>query len=917
MKKSCNIYLLFTIIFIIFITLGLLPSEIKTGYPLGFGLFTDAYKQHLVFMRDYVMNVKAFFGGTPLNIYRFDIGLGSDFFLSYGYYSLFDPLTLIAYLIPIKHIEFSYYLIAILRLYLSGVFLMLLAQELGIHKKQALLAAGLFYCFNITALYSTFRHPFFTNGPMILPLVILGAEKVIRARKPYLLIIASFLGLITQFYFYIYTTFGFVLYVFLRLFPKIKEESWKSFLKSFISICLVYALGAFLGGFSLVPQLLGAVLGGRISSKGFEFYNAYDLLNYLLSFFVPIVGSRYSSTIGNFYVFFIVLLYIFNYKKSLMKTYFLILASLLFIPFFGYAINMFSYINNRWTYLLILPASLMLGKILEGEEELKEEAIIKASRIFLLLLSLLTVLAVATFAEKSGNFLIIMILIVFIVLEIPAVRIILGSKIKTGIIKYFNPKVIYRFTFISSFLLLLGFGFACTFVLTVSEGLNGAYSEKSAFDVISEDDSFYRVDQNVYALNTDFLGNDNLVYGFPAPYSYNTMNNGYINDMIEFFNVVNHNNTVGYNGFNERTALNSINHVKYLLVRESEKISVPYGFSLLSEIKLEKFDEDRFNNYTGTGYIEYSGNEKVYETAYIYQNDNFLNFGFVYHEYARREDLEDISYLGRENVLLEAAILENDCNLPLYEPKVIEPLTPRELKPENIILEPGKIICGKGGGKISFSVDVEEAELYVEILGLKTSRPNQYYSVRYETDATSHEERYYAYGTNFYYPNFDHLLNMGYYENESLEVRIVFEEGEYAYDAINYYLNPVGDIEEKVGKLKSETLEDLEFGPAGFSGKITLDSPGLLFISLPYSSGFSAYVDGIPTKIEKVNIGYMGVLLDAGSHDIKFVYKTPGMKFGLMLSLFSLGIIAAIPIVKTLKRKKEVKVYDAMVQKLL
>ena len=95
------------------------------------------------------------------------------------------------------------------------------------------------------------------------------------------------------------------------------------------------------------------------------------------------------------------------------------------------------------------------------------------------------------------------------------------------------------------------------------------------------------------------------------------MNNGYVNDVIKFFNVSNHNNTIGYNGFDERSALNAINHVKYMLVRESEKQPVPYGFELYATTELQKFDESRFNNYTQTGYLEYNGQEKVYESPYF------------------------------------------------------------------------------------------------------------------------------------------------------------------------------------------------------------------------------------------------------------------------------------------------------------
>lgn len=904
MEKRKNVYSIFTIIFLIFVLVGLIPTEIKTGYPLGFGLFTDGIKQHLIFMRDYVINIKNFFNGNPLRIYRFDIGLGSDFFMSFGYYSLFDPLTIIAYLIPIKYIEFSYYLIAVTRIYLAGIFIIWLAKEYGIQKKYSLLTVALFYCFNVTVLYSAFRHPFFTNGPMLFPLVILGAERIIRGKGPFLLILASFLGLITQFYFYIYTSFGFLLFVIIRLIPKIKKESFLSYSKSIANLGLIYSLGAFLGGFVLVPQFLATVLSGRASSKGFVFYNAYDLLTYLSSFFIPVIGSRYSPTIGNFVVFYVVLIFIFNQKKSWEKPYFLILSVLLFISFFGYLINVCSYINNRWTYLMLLPAALMLGKVVDNQEGVTDVSVKKANKAFLVLVSLVVVLAILALLESVGKTIFIVGLLVLLPLEYLLIRKILKTNFKAGLKKYLNSKLLLKYTLIVSFLMILGISFASGFFVTVSEGLSG-YSDKEAFTAIYNDQGFYRVDQNKYFLDSDFLSNDNLVYGFPAPYAYNTMNNGYINDTIEFFNVVNHNNSVGYNGFNERSALNSINHVKYLIVRESEKISIPYGFKLYDTIQLEKFAENRYNRITNTGAIEYDGKEKVYETAYIFRNENFIDFGFVYHQYIKENSLEQFSSLSKENILLEAAILAEDCELPRYEAEDLKPMKPQKFELENIILEEGKIISGDEG-TISFTVNnLEEAELYVEILGLKASDSLRGFTVRYETDLTYHEERGYKYGTNFYIDNQDHLLRIGYFEKGNLEVRIIFEAGEYEYEEINYYLNPVASFEEKINNLNSETLQNLQFKSNGFSGSITLNTPGLLFISLPYSEGFTAYVNGVKTGIKRVNIGYMGIMLEAGTHDIMFVYETPGMKYGIILSLLAMGAVASIGVFRTIKKHKK------------
>ena len=107
-----------------------------------------------------------------------------------------------------------------------------------------------------------------------------------------------------------------------------------------------------------------------------------------------------------------------------------------------------------------------------------------------------------------------------------------------------------------------------------------------------------------------------------------------------------------------------------------------------------------------------------------------------------------------------------------------------------------------------------------------------------------------------------------------LKIRISFEEGFYDYQNLSYYLNPQDEIIEKIAQLNQETLEDLEFKTNGFSGKIELEKDGFLCISLPYSQGFTAFVDGEETKIHQANIGYMGIFLSKGQHEIEFVYET-------------------------------------------
>lgn len=78
----------------------------------------------------------------------------------------------------------------------------------------------------------------------------------------------------------------------------------------------------------------------------------------------------------------------------------------------------------------------------------------------------------------------------------------------------------------------------------------------------------------------------------------------------------------------------------------------------------------------------------------------------------------------------------------------------------------------------------------------------------------------------------------------------------------------------------------------GFESKITLDKPGLVFFSVPYSDGWSAEVNGKEADVEKVSYGFMAVKADAGESTIVFRYKTPGLDAGIIITITGIILLA-------------------------
>ena len=71
----------------------------------------------------------------------------------------------------------------------------------------------------------------------------------------------------------------------------------------------------------------------------------------------------------------------------------------------------------------------------------------------------------------------------------------------------------------------------------------------------------------------------------------------------------------------------------------------------------------------------------------------------------------------------------------------------------------------------------------------------------------------------------------------------------------------------------------------GFECKILLNQANLVFFSVPYDEGFTAYVNGVETEIEKVNYGLCAVYVPAGDNEIVFDYHTPYLNTGILLTV--------------------------------
>lgn len=140
---------------------------------------------------------------------------------------------------------------------------------------------------------------------------------------------------------------------------------------------------------------------------------------------------------------------------------------------------------------------------------------------------------------------------------------------------------------------------------------------------------------------------------------------------------------------------------------------------------------------------------------------------------------------------------------------------------------------------------------------------------------------------------FDQLSNIK--KDITLLNAIVIEDEELAqfgalaaYDTTTIPVNYTLDMLAADAKTRGQTnLKISHFSQQNIKGEIETAKEQALFFSMPFDQGWSVTIDGQPSKLSMVNIGFTALLVPAGKHTIELSYTVPYLYKGLLLSLIS------------------------------
>lgn len=835
----------------------------------------DGAYQHYPALSYYSNLLKNLLSGKGLPMVDFSIGLGFDVLTSLNYYVIGDPLTLLSDLVRSNQMEFFYSFLILFRMYLAGTSFLIFC----VHKKKtsyASLLGALIYVFSSYALFAGLKHPFFLNPMIYLPLLLLAVDRLLEKKKGLMLSAMVALCAMSNFYFLYILTILTVIYAIVRFFELSKNkrildssltlrDSMRSLVRTFLHGAGCYLLGIGIASALLLPTIYAFLHNGRLATGG----EAQSLLHFSYSYYrhLPQILFTFGTGSGNWTLIGIGVLAalctipaIFESKKWNAQKTFLLLCFIGFcVPFAGKLMNGMSTVSNRWCFALTFLLSYFIA------DHYETLFIVNKKRmIWMCSFTGLYVLYAIFLGDKYVR-------IPTLILVLMLAVIVLSQKFS------FNKR--YRDTAI----LVLTIANLCLSgnLFFSSKGMNFSndflaygeiknYTECSAASYLpSQSDGFYRVQDTL--TTSPNLGLTSSIFG--SSYYLSIMDEHVLDAMTSLENS-SLRFACQFFSFDKRAYLQSLNSVKYLIADNFAQ--VPYGYQLYQTVD------------DGDSPI------KIYENKYA------LPLGFTYDTYLTREEYDALTPLQKQEAMMQCVVLPSACDgLSQGTPKYhISPLTATLNTSDSldtpITYEDGLLTVPAAKSKLSLSfLAPAKSELYLYLNEFDISSSGR---TRIYVRTLSNQKKYKNFTTfqsrlnNYYFGEDSILLNLGYSKTKRKHATMSVEQtGTYNLGSLELYAQSMKPLSRYYKARTKTVLENVAVTTNKITGTISSDESKLLLLSIPYSKGWTAYVDGKKSETLCANLMYTGLMITPGTHTVTLRYRTPYLIPGLLVSLISIA----------------------------
>lgn len=850
------------------------------------------------YLRDFAENL--FQGDFSVKMYDFTLGMGDDVNAVFRSH----PLDFLSVLVPGRYTEVLYNLLTLLRMYLAGLGFSAFCLYMKRPASVALLGSMVYLsCGYVMKL--GMMHPTFLSAMIVLPLLLLGAEQVMKKGSILLFSFVTAMGFLSNYYFMYMCTLALGVYVLVRFFELYQDRRGREFFSLAFRMGGAYLLGLGMTAAVLFPTIMRLTSSLRLETESagenllfYENWKRY--YQWFLDLIVPYRNTG-SNTHLNFCVLALpaaVLLFLQKGRKYLgLKAALVLEVVMLLIPAGGYVMAGFSNVNNRWTFLLSFTLALACVLVFQEFHVLTK----KAKRALLILCLAFGGAAAYDYLFQAKNP---YVLLGFGELLAAASLLAFGTNLWRG--KKERMRALFGLVMVSTLI---------NSYATFSPSLGNMSSqftdrgqvlsdyETSPYTRYSriEEDGFFRTDTSVMGTGKE---NCSVILGYQGVSMYNSVLNGDLTQYLLDQESPGINAVHRIFGLDGRTASEALANVTYYMTAAGDEQQVPYGFALDQQASTAEY--------------------------FIYKNQHPLAFGYTYDTVISREDYEKLSPLERQQVMLEAAVVERgEAGKPektgetedaaQTEKEKVSGFPKSISSPSQEILTIPVELPQKGDGikatengyravenlaELSFPFEKKAGyECYVRLVGLERNRDYSFVDVYTDELAKTLTVRgktaVYSLGRSNY------LVNLGHYDQEGQgTIRLSFrEKGNYKLAGVELCYVPLGQYEAQIEQLNQEVLEDVEFGPNRISGRVSLEDKKIMAFSIPYSRGWKATVDGKPATLEKVNVAYLGLSLEPGEHEVLLTYRSPGSRAGTLVTVISVTVFVLLLVLWIRKRR--------------
>jgi len=863
-------------------------------------VWSDGYTQHvpaLVYLGQYYREfLSNLFSGSGIAMVDFRIGLGDDIIRAFTHNAQADIFTLCAAFIQPENIEVYYNIVVVLRMILAGLSFAAFCVYMK-QKNWASILGALIYTYSGYSIFAAVRHPTFIIAMVYTPVLLIGVDKILNKKSPIIFIIAVFLSALTGFYFIYMETIFLFIYILIRIHSLGKGHYFKRVFFNGLRVVGSYLVGMMMACIILIPMIIGFFGSSRsshINTSHLLFYAADQNFTLFTSSISVRAGWDWIGMAAIILVAATVLLVKkVPYKKYLLIT-FLTLLAFRCIPLGGLIFNGFGYVSGRWMFLLAFVLSFMVVYMLPYLKDLSNKEMVACSMV------VAVYGFIVMYRDKSRSVytmvgLVFLILTFFVIAfreaTVPKELIPVNKRGKTQAqtISALPSKIAGIMAV--SFVIVLNL-IANTYYTYYDE--LGGYSKEfrtsntvyssylelpTAPDSIkSLDDSFYRT-ENPQAAR---VANNPIIldyYGITEFWS--TINGSVVDAMFELENLQTH--TAFYiKGFDNRAILNTLSSVKYVTIEADQRGYLPYGYELFPV-----------------------SNTK--ENTDVYINKFFLPIGYTYSQSISVGQYNALNALDKQEAMLQAIVLPDEyANLDVDKLTFSAEKVAYEIELSNVTWESGVLNVKKANAKLTLTFNgLPNSETYVRLVDFDNNELSAV-DINFNGQYVNKSQAARFVRNSFYYGKHDYLANLGYSEMPQSSVEIVFPTaGAYTLRGIEIFCYPFDNYEQQVQDLNNDVLENVAVNTNKIEGTISLEADKILCLSIPYSDGWTAIVDGEERELLQANTMFMALPLEAGYHEVQLQYVTPGLTAGIALSLG--GILTFIAICIRVCKKRSVE----------